>query len=91
MNVSEIKYNTNYLYMRYLFLIGLICTLLFSCNEKTLKSTATTTSKSSTNLHEFALPVVPAFLTDTEGRMSYVIRNYWKNFNFKDTTWLAEP
>lgn len=36
----------------------------------------------------FALPVIPAMLSTPESRADYLVRHYWKNVDFADTTYL---
>ncbi|MGL5682274.1 MAG: DUF5106 domain-containing protein [Marinifilaceae bacterium] len=75
--------------MKTFFVLCLTLCILFACEGNKSKQNVTSTDNG--HMHEFALPTMPSYLTDTEGRVKYLVKNYWNKFNFKDTTWLEEP
>mgnify|MGYP000178762057 FL=1 len=40
---------------------------------------------------DFPYPSVPAELTTPQERADYVVRHYWDNINFQDTTLIHRP
>jgi hypothetical protein len=50
----------------------------------------TTPAPNDTTKH-FTLPVVPTMMTDPQERADFVVRHYWDNFNFADTTYVNQP
>ena len=41
-------------------------------------------------LRTYAVPQPPAMIADPASRAAYMVENYWKAFDFRDTTWLAD-
>lgn len=37
----------------------------------------------------FSVPQIPVFLTTTEQRADFVVKHYWQNYNFSDTTLIS--
>ena len=40
--------------------------------------------------HQLVLPTPPAILTDADDCAAFIAEHYWDNFNFRDTTWIAD-
>ncbi|WP_418696367.1 DUF5106 domain-containing protein [Bacteroides sp.] len=54
---------------------------------------AATTTEATANArvsHQLILPTPPAILTDAEDCAAFIAQHYWDNFNFRDTTWIAD-
>lgn len=49
----------------------------------------TTSATKATKEYKFVLPDIPALITSPEGRADYLVKNYWKNFDFKDTALIS--
>ena len=71
-------------YLNIFFLFMILCT---SCgNRKASDNQAEDIKSDSTKI--FALPVIPALLNTPESRADYLVRHYWENVDFADTTYL---
>ncbi len=71
-------------YLNIFFLSLILCT---ACGNRKVSDSQTEDIKSdSTKI--FALPVIPAMLTTPELRADYLVRHYWENMDFADTTCL---
>lgn len=71
-------------YLNIFFLFLILCT---ACgNRKASDNQAEDTKSDSTKI--FALPVIPALLNTPESRADYLVRHYWENVDFADTTYL---
>ena len=76
--------------MRKLSILLLICssTIIVSCfnaeNSKKIE-TKTVVAKE----YKFEPPVIPSFHTTNEGRAEYYATNYWKKYNFQDTSLIS--
>lgn len=49
----------------------------------------TTSATKATKEYKFVLPDIPTLITSPEGRADYLVKNYWKNFDFKDTALIS--
>ena len=71
-------------YLNIFFLFLILCT---ACgNRKASDNQAEDIKSDSTKI--FALPVIPALLNTPESRADYLVRHYWENVDFADTTYL---
>lgn len=71
-------------YLNIFFLFLILCT---ACGSRKASDNQTEDIKSdSTKI--FALPVIPALLNTPESRADYLVRHYWENVDFADTTYL---
>lgn len=71
-------------YLNIFFLFLILCT---ACGNRKASDNQTEDIKSdSTKI--FALPVIPALLNTPESRADYLVRHYWENVDFADTTYL---
>lgn len=71
-------------YLNIFFLFLILCT---ACGNRKASENQTEDIKSdSTKI--FALPVIPALLNTPESRADYLVRHYWENVDFADTTYL---
>lgn len=71
-------------YLNIFFLFLILCT---ACgNRKASDNQAEDIKNDSTKT--FALPVIPAMLNTPESRADYLVRHYWENVDFTDTTYL---
>lgn len=71
-------------YLNIFFLFLILCT---ACGSRKASDNQTEDIKSdSTKI--FALPVIPAMLSTPESRADYLVRHYWENVDFADTTYL---
>ena len=71
-------------YLNIFFLFLILCT---ACGNRKASDNQTKDIKSdSTKI--FALPVIPAMLSTPELRADYLVRHYWENVDFADTTYL---
>ena len=71
-------------YLNIFFLFLILCT---ACgNRKASDNQAEYIKNDSTKT--FALPVIPAMLNTPESRADYLVRHYWENVDFADTTYL---
>lgn len=71
-------------YLNIFFLFLILCT---ACgNRKASDNQAEDIKNDSTKT--FALPVIPAMLNTPESRADYLVRHYWENVDFADTTYL---
>ncbi len=71
-------------YLNIFFLFLILCT---ACGSRKASDNQTEDIKSdSTKI--FALPVIPAMLNTPESRADYLVRHYWENVDFADTTYL---
>lgn len=71
-------------YLNFFFLFLILCT---ACGNRKASDNQTEDIKSdSTKI--FALPVIPALLNTPESRADYLVRHYWENVDFADTTYL---
>lgn len=71
-------------YLNIFFLFLILCT---ACGNRKASDNQTEDIKSdSTKI--FALPVIPAMLSTPELRADYLVRHYWENVDFADTTYL---
>lgn len=71
-------------YLNIFFLFLILCT---ACGNRKASDKQTEDIKSdSTKI--FALPVIPALLNTPESRADYLVRHYWENVDFADTTYL---
>ena len=71
-------------YLNIFFLFLILCT---ACGSRKAPDNQTEDIKSdSTKI--FALPVIPALLNTPESRADYLVRHYWENVDFADTTYL---
>ena len=71
-------------YLNIFFLFLILCT---ACgNRKASNNQAEDIKNDSTKT--FALPVIPAMLNTPESRADYLVRHYWENVDFTDTTYL---
>lgn len=71
-------------YLNIFFLFLILCT---ACgNRKASDNQAEDIKSDSTKI--FALPVIPALLNTPELRADYLVRHYWENVDFADTTYL---
>mgnify|MGYP000903916448 CR=1 FL=1 len=64
--------------------------LLTSCNAATT-STVKAEENQQVNPPTFKMVSIPSILTSPEERAEFLVKNYWNNFNFTDTTYLAFP
>lgn len=71
-------------YLNIFFLFLILCTACGS--RKASDNQAEDTKSDSTKI--FALPVIPALLNTPESRADYLVRHYWENVDFADTTYL---
>lgn len=46
--------------------------------------------ESGDTLRAYVVPQPPAMIADPASRAAYMVENYWKAFDFRDTTWLAD-
>ena len=71
-------------YLNIFFLFLILCT---ACGTRKASDNQAEDIKSdSTKI--FALPVIPALLNTPESRADYLVRHYWENVDFADTTYL---
>lgn len=71
-------------YLNIFFLFLILCT---ACgNRKASDNQAEDIKSDSTKI--FALPVIPALLNTPKSRADYLVRHYWENVDFADTTYL---
>lgn len=71
-------------YLNIFFLFLILCT---ACGNRKASDNQTEDIKSdSTKI--FALPIIPAMLSTPELRADYLVRHYWENVDFADTTYL---
>ncbi|WP_139265162.1 DUF5106 domain-containing protein [Bacteroides ihuae] len=74
--------------MKYIFLFALICL----CSCKNGKVSGQESTKDSLNTKAaFTLPTIPAMLTTPEQRSNYLVKHYWDNFDFTDTSYIHRP
>lgn len=71
-------------YLNIFFLFLILCTACGS--RKASDNQAEDIKSDSTKI--FALPVIPALLNTPESRADYLVRHYWENVDFADTTYL---
>lgn len=71
-------------YLNIFFLFLILCTACGS--RKASDNQAENIKSDSTKI--FALPVIPALLNTPESRADYLVRHYWENVDFADTTYL---
>ncbi len=71
-------------YLNNFFLFLILCTACGS--RKASDNQAEDIKSDSTKI--FALPVIPALLNTPESRADYLVRHYWENVDFADTTYL---
>ena len=68
---------------RRLLITLLLIPVIFACNGK--KSTPNNT-ENAVKTQKLVPPTIPAMITDSAGRINYLIAHYWDNFDFNDTT-----
>ena len=74
-----------YLNIFFLFLI-----LFASCGSRKANDNKGTTLQADT-VKKFTLPIIPAMLNTPELRADYLVRHYWDNMDFTDTTYINLP
>ena len=80
--------NTIYMFRKIIFIAVAVVTSLFtSCrNGSGNNSQSAQTSPESQNISKLEIPEVPSTITDPQLKAEYLIRSFWKNYDFKDTT-----
>ena len=53
-------------------------------------ATATEVTTNTRASHQLVLPTPPAILNDAQDCAAFIAQHYWDNFNFRDTTWIAD-
>lgn len=61
-----------------LFTLIILCLCVYSCSSQAIKKPL--------EKQPFKLPEVPNILTTNQQRFDFVVSNYWKNFDFADTS-----
>lgn len=67
----------------------LISLIAICCSCKNSSTPNNNTEKDS--LITFTLPEIPVMYTSTEQRADFLVKNYWKNYNFSDTVLIHHP
>lgn len=71
-----------------IFLLFLI--LCASCGSRKANDNKETAVQADT-VKKFTLPLIPAMLNTPELRADYLVRHYWDNMDFTDTTYINLP
>ena len=71
-----------------IFLLFLI--LCASCGSRKANDNKETAVQADT-VRKFTLPLIPAMLNTPELRADYLVRHYWDNMDFTDTTYINLP
>lgn len=67
--------------------VAVVTSLFTSCrNGSGNNSQSAQTSPESQNISKLEIPEVPSTITDPQLKAEYLIRSFWKNYDFKDTT-----
>ena len=74
-------------YLNIFFLFLILCT---SCGSRKANDNKGTTLQADT-VKKFTLPIIPAMLNTPELRADYLVRHYWDNMDFTDTTYINLP
>jgi len=74
-------------YLNIFFLFLIVCT---SCgNQKSVDNQQG--SAPADSVKKFALPIIPRILETPEARADYLVRHYWENMDFADTSFIDYP
>ena len=76
-----------------ILIVVLVVPVMFACTGKKPVNNSGGAGETVTVMknRKFALPAVPVMITDSVGRINYLIAHYWENFDFNDTTLIHEP
>ena len=74
-------------YLNIFFLFLILCA---SCGSRKANDNKETTLQADT-VKKFTLPIIPAMLNTPELRADYLVRHYWDNMDFTDTTYINLP
>lgn len=72
----------------YLATVLVICT---SCNGGSSSKEKVATESTQTTPKKFTLPEIPAMYTSPEQRADFLVKHYWDNFDFADTSYTHLP
>lgn len=64
--------------------------IFLACSDSAKNKVSSNVSQPKTSL-SFHLPIIPVQLTQPKDRATYLVRHYWDNFDFMDTTYCHLP
>ncbi|MDR2810520.1 MAG: DUF5106 domain-containing protein [Tannerellaceae bacterium] len=73
--------------MKYVYFLGMLLMLFANCNGQKKQTTAVETSTPPA----FRMVTIPNIFTEPADRAEYLMKHYWDNFDFADTTYLHFP
>ncbi|MDR1356245.1 MAG: DUF5106 domain-containing protein [Tannerellaceae bacterium] len=77
--------------MKYLYLLSALCILFVHCSGQKTQKVEEAESAEGNPLPAFRMPAIPSVLVEPGERAEYLVKHYWDNFDFSDTSYIHLP